>query len=1363
MDTSLDQSSRPQGRPTPPRERLRRTPIGSAVATATRRHRSYRALQRSGLFDEAWYRAQTGPGPGPHDPIAHYLRVGADLGLSPHPLFDPAHYLEHSVLAQRSAAAPFVEFVNRGCHRGDDPHPLFSTAAYLDQVPEAARHPYGAFGHFLASDDAPWPIANMVGGDTAPRGRDRYLRLVRAAVDRHRTVEDHTDFPRSFETFDHDAADEFVAAMRDVVADMAHRPTVSVVIPTKDRRDTVAEAIRSVRAQTYPHWELVVVDDGGTDGTDDLVRELAADDDRIRYVHQANTGVAGARNHGIRTTTGELVAYLDSDNTWVPEFLETMVGYLHDRGFRAAYAASELRSGDRVEYRGQPLHVGALRERNYIDCITIVHDRGLVDDLGGRVFDDRLRRVVDWDLLIRLSEVTDLGYAPFIATRYDVWDDATDRITNTENPAYRQVVLDKHLVDWEDLPEPTAGRVSVVLVVRGPGDRTVPQAARAIDALLAPPMENVEVLVVDDGLEPAHAVTLRVFEQLSEHVRVQRVPDPVSTIVARNLAASAATGEVLLFLDPCVHLEADDARRLVEAVREQGALLAQPLVLGTDGLVYSTGQVLGPHTSEVTVGRGLAPEDPALATEADRDGVDGLVFAVDAPTYRHLHGMDPLYLRGAADLDLGLRARTELGTPTRFVGEAGARLSSPEDVARWSPSEHDRVEFAHRWREHPARDLSGLDDDTQAVEGLAPMPGESRGFPKRWTAQVRPRHARRRWAIKTSVPDVEARQAWGDWHFACSLRDALIELGEDAVIDCRPAWSRPTARYDDINLVLRGTQRFEPPPDKRNLLWVISHPERLTRYELEQFDEVFVASPTYPDDLARRWPGVTARPLLQCTDPGRFHPDPDPALHEDLLFVGNSRNILRRVVHDALEAGLEPAVYGAMWEELIPRELVKGTYLPNEALRRHYASAGVVLNDHWDDMRDGGFLSNRLFDAVASGARVVTDDVAGLDGIFGDRVVTYDGGPEALAAAVEEARARPIGNPDVVARIAAEHTFLARARTLVEAADRLSDPDAAGGAAGRERIEAVVDEPRPAASVREPEPAVSEVDSVEAGEVPPVFVGGTGRSGTTIVGDMIAASHRYTAVPVEIRLHTDPGGLPDLIAGRIGVDVFAEHVESNWYIRRANNNGPRGLHVIACWDEVQRALDRLREGAEADVAAAAGQFLRDLLDPLAAREGAASWVETTPPSARAAGPLAQALPTARFINMVRDGRDVATSVVQRGWGPDTMPEALAWWAEQMIAISRSTAHLADHQVLHLRLESLVGPERDKAFRQVSEFLGIDEDPDMRAFFDEHLTSDRAREGRWRRGRSREEIVEIERGYQGALARLAAEGVELPPV
>src|SRR5690606_26225308 len=130
--------------------------------------------------------------------------------------------------------------------------------------------------------------------------------------------------------------------------------------------------------------------------------------------------------------------------------LEVMVAFLASEGLRAGYGAIELHREDGVHYRGVPVDLGALRERNYIDLNSVVNERSVVDDVGG--FDEDLRRVVDWDLLLRISDVTDLGYAPFISASYDDRQDRGDRITYAESPGYVDLVRSRRLIDWSGAP-----------------------------------------------------------------------------------------------------------------------------------------------------------------------------------------------------------------------------------------------------------------------------------------------------------------------------------------------------------------------------------------------------------------------------------------------------------------------------------------------------------------------------------------------------------------------------------------------------------------------------------------------------------------------------------------------------------------------------------------------------------------------------------------------------------------------------------------------------------------------------------------------------------------------------------------------
>jgi hypothetical protein len=293
------------------------------------------------------------------------------------------------------------------------------------------------------------------------------------------------------------------------------------------------------------------------------------------------------------------------------------------------------------------------------------------------------------------------------------------------------------------------------------------------------------------------------------------------------------------------------------------------------------------------------------------------------------------------------------------------------------------------------------------------------------------------WAIKTSVPAGPSGQGWGDLYFANEIAASLTKLGHTARVDFRNDVIHPDSADDDVVLVLRGVERIRRQAGAINLLWIISHPSRISRHEVKAFDAVFAASNSWAKQASKRF-GQEVNSLLQATNPDKFNPGvAQPDAVEEILFLGNTRNEFRQIIRDCVEAGISPAIYGKDWDQFVSNELIKGSFVPNEDVAGMYRSAGVVLNDHWPDMAQNGFLSNRLFDAVASGARVVSDDAAGIEEVFGESVAVYQT-PSELAELCSEANRDKWGNKDEIAkranRIGIEHSFDQRAKALVQAA-----------------------------------------------------------------------------------------------------------------------------------------------------------------------------------------------------------------------------------------------------------------------------------------------------------------------------------------
>lgn len=1030
------------------RAALRRTPLGARLAATTRARRLRREVVASGLFDERWYRVHAGVEDG--DAVRHYLERGWRTGHSPSPAFAPAWYRKAARIGPN--VDPFVHYLRQGAPKHRAPHPCFDAAWYAGRHRGAERGPGGALGHYLRegwkAGAEPHP-----GFDSALYGRQHpdvegtpFLHFAQATSELWERTRGHADFVRNAPQFDHGAAAAFIVGMR-----KAHergglgRPLVTVVIPTKDRAAGVADAVRSVLAQTYERWQLVVVDDGGTDDTPDVLAPMLTDP-RIEYVRRETSGgVSVARNAGLALARGEYVAYLDSDNTWVPEFLEVMVAFVLTTGARFAYAGSELREakpGGRVLYRASPFDRGALEERNFIDCIVVLHERSLLEETGA--FDESLRRNVDWELFLRMSDRTDFALAPFIATSYDPWEDRDDRISNHEPPGYRFVVKSKRLLDWAEadgaLDERTHGLLSIVIHARGPVRETTATVTRALQT------PDVEVVLVDTGRDPGDFELLQMLAAVHREVRVVRLGEEVSAELALNLGALASRGEHLLFLPDGCRPQGNWREPLAASARD-GAVV-QPLIVDHAGVVMSAGLALSRNGAAHHLFRGFSDQSPEMAARTEHRAVTGYA-TVRARDFIAVRGFDPIFVNDVENGDMALRLARDLGLPLR---------SAPEAVVAWTaaPVEgagrsaiatllDNRLLFSARWRDVvPPDDVEVWRDAGYRIVGYEV---EERAAAGRHGALFDPvivadrPNRPQRWAIKIGAPTVERREGWGDWHFAQSLKAALERLGHEVVVDCREAWYRPTAHLDDVVVALRGVARYIPNPRHANLLWIISHPERVTPREVSGFDRSFAASASY----ATRFGGqhdLVVEPLLQCTDRERFRPvDPDHDRAHDVLFVGNARGV-RTSVSAALDAGFEPAVYGIRWAGLLPPRCFQAPYIPNAELPNVYSAAGVVLNDHWDEMREQGFLSNRLFDVAACAAPLVTDPVVGLRETFGDVVETFVTADEmgaALRRQLEDSPERRAARQELSRQVRERHSFDARARTLAGAAAEILD------------------------------------------------------------------------------------------------------------------------------------------------------------------------------------------------------------------------------------------------------------------------------------------------------------------------------------
>lgn len=196
----------------------------------------------------------------------------------------------------------------------------------------------------------------------------------------------------------------------------------SVITPAYNRANYIVATIKSVQAQTVPDWEHIVVDDGSTDTTAQVVKQAAVSDSRIRYIHQENSRAPAARNHGLRVARGEVIVYLDSDDVACPQLLEKIGLTLranptgifgmpnHQRQKVLLDATGAVIKSLPVELaQTSPVQLQDIYHwKTHTTSSGLFHLRRAFED--GVRWDTHIRRFQDWDMLMQLGNAYPGGF-----------------------------------------------------------------------------------------------------------------------------------------------------------------------------------------------------------------------------------------------------------------------------------------------------------------------------------------------------------------------------------------------------------------------------------------------------------------------------------------------------------------------------------------------------------------------------------------------------------------------------------------------------------------------------------------------------------------------------------------------------------------------------------------------------------------------------------------------------------------------------------------------------------------------------------------------------------------------------------------
>ena len=518
------------------------------------------------------------------------------------------------------------------------------------------------------------------------------------------------------------------------MSEAAASPLVSVIVPTHDRPHLLRLALQSIAAQTLRSVEAVVVNDGGPDVAE-LVDSIAGLD-AVYLAHETSRERSAARNTGLAAARGRWIAYLDDDDVFLPEHLDTLVSAVRRHGVRAAYsdAARELRrvvAGEEVVLTTDvPYSVDyepdRLRHENFIPIISVLHERSCLDEVG--LFDTSFSALEDWELFLRLAAVTDFVHVPQVTARFG------ERVDGTRGDflAAAERLFAKHPLPpgRADLERLRAGYLA--------GLRTIaarpPASARPLTTIAIPTFNHLEltrqcidaiqrttepgsyeIVVVDNGSTDGTPAWLA-DQDADGRLRAVLNDGNRGFSAACNQGAALARGEVVLFLnnDTIPHPGWLDAVQAELAEHPETGIVGSKL-LYANGTIQHAGVVVGEREGEgdpfpFHVYLCQPADAPHVSRRREFQFVTGACLAIRRELHERVGGFDEAFWNGHEDLDLCLKARaagakvvyrpdsvvTHLESQTkRLLGLEQFHYAKGADT----PEAKGRALFLERWRD----------------------------------------------------------------------------------------------------------------------------------------------------------------------------------------------------------------------------------------------------------------------------------------------------------------------------------------------------------------------------------------------------------------------------------------------------------------------------------------------------------------------------------------------------------------------------------------------------------------------------------------------------------------------------------------
>ncbi len=460
--------------------------------------------------------------------------------------------------------------------------------------------------------------------------------------------------------------------------DSSRNPLVTIIVPTKNRSDMLIDAVRSILTQTHRHFEIIVINDGGGD-VEGILSNLDSEG-RIVYVRLPQSRERSfARNLGITLAHGKYIAYLDDDDQYYPQHLETLVDFLERTGNQVAYADAyrvhQVKENGRYVTKSKDLPYskdfdGAeILVNNFIPNLCLMHAKACVEKVGG--FESSLEPHEDWEFLIRLSQNYSIHHVKAVTAEFS-WRMDGSTSSSARQPDFlrtRELIYEKYRAESQSNPqvweaqqqilgkEEHSSQVTMDCSIIIPVFNKMELTQNCLVHLAKVTNGNsYEVIIVDNASTDG---THEFLSSLGGDIRIIRNDENLGFAKACNQGAKAAIGKYLVFLNNDTIPQVGWLSPLVEEVELHvdvavvgSKLLFPDKTVQHAGVVFSRKPFMPYHLFS-----GAAENLPAANVRKEFQAVTAACMLVKRESFKAVGGFDEEFINGFEDVDFCLKIR----------------------------------------------------------------------------------------------------------------------------------------------------------------------------------------------------------------------------------------------------------------------------------------------------------------------------------------------------------------------------------------------------------------------------------------------------------------------------------------------------------------------------------------------------------------------------------------------------------------------------------------------------------------------------------------------------------------------------------